>query len=207
MQFLYSALSSNEFKALYTLLSPGPGTPVRTNTYSTPQRSIQPRYTLQGAMGDQCTKAFPVYCQVLIYGWVNRRTFGEQILPRDSKYRRLSVWRDSNPPSHGWESNALTTWPTVLPDQDILVVILNYIIHNHHSIWLLIHLDLRNCETEFATKITFWTTIMLSFMMNGSIMALRQNATWMTYFRTRTSPYIVTVGIALKVTSRSRLAQ
>ncbi len=43
-----------------------PGTPIRTNTFSTPQRSMQPGYTLQGATGVQCTIAFPVYCQVLI---------------------------------------------------------------------------------------------------------------------------------------------
>ncbi len=62
MQFLYSALSSNELKALYILLPPA-------HLYTpTPQRSIQPRYTLQGATGDQCTIAFSVYCQVLIYG-------------------------------------------------------------------------------------------------------------------------------------------
>ncbi len=114
MQFLYSASSSNELKALYILFTPG--TPVHTNTFSTPQRSIQPGYTLQGATGNQCTIiAFSVYCQVLIYGWVNRSTFRIQILPRDSRYRRLSVRRDSNPRSRGWESNALTTQPTVLP--------------------------------------------------------------------------------------------
>ncbi len=61
---LYSALSSNELKALYILYTPG--TPVHTNTFSTPQLSIQPGYTLQGATGDQCTIAFSVYCQVLI---------------------------------------------------------------------------------------------------------------------------------------------
>ncbi len=66
MQFLYSALSSYELKALYILLPPG--TPVHTNTFSSPHRSIQPGYTLQGATGDQCTIAFSVYCQVLIYG-------------------------------------------------------------------------------------------------------------------------------------------
>ena len=51
--------------ALYIIT---PNTPVHSTTYSTPQRSIQPRYTLQGATGDQCTIAFSVYCQVLIYG-------------------------------------------------------------------------------------------------------------------------------------------
>ncbi len=65
MQLSYSALSSNGLKALYILLPPG--TPVHTNT-STPQRSIQPGYTLQGAKGDQSAIAFSVYCQVLIYG-------------------------------------------------------------------------------------------------------------------------------------------
>ncbi len=64
MQFLYSALSSNELKALYIY----PSTPVHTNTFSTPQRSIQTGYTLQGVTGDQCTIAYSVYCQVLIYG-------------------------------------------------------------------------------------------------------------------------------------------
>ncbi len=29
---------------------------------------MQPRYTLQGATGDQCTTAFSVYCQIFIYG-------------------------------------------------------------------------------------------------------------------------------------------
>ncbi len=66
MQFLHSAVSSNELKALHILL------PLAhlytTNTFSTPQRRIQPGYTLQGATGDQCTIAFSVYCQVLIYG-------------------------------------------------------------------------------------------------------------------------------------------
>ncbi len=99
MQFLYSALSSNELKALYILLSPA-------HLY-TP--------TPTGATGDQCTIAFSVYCQVLIYGWVNRSTFRVQILPRDSRYRRRGVRRDSNPRSRGWESSALTTRPTVLP--------------------------------------------------------------------------------------------
>ncbi len=65
MQFLYSALSSNELKALYILLPP---TPVHTHTFSTPQWSIQPGYTLQGATGDQCTIAFSMCSQVLIYG-------------------------------------------------------------------------------------------------------------------------------------------
>ncbi len=109
MQFLYSALSSNELKALYVLL---PSTAVHTNT-SAPQRSIQPGYTLQGATDDQCTIAFSVYCQVLIYGSVNRSTFRVQILPNDSRYWTLSVRRDSNPRSRDWESNALTTRPTV----------------------------------------------------------------------------------------------
>ncbi len=68
MPLLYSALSFNELKALYILLPPPPSTPVHTKTFSTPQQSIQPGYTLQGATGDQCTIAFSVYCQVLIYG-------------------------------------------------------------------------------------------------------------------------------------------
>ncbi len=50
MQFLYSALSSNELKSALHIITPG--TPVHTNTSSTPQWSIQPGYTLQGAMGD-----------------------------------------------------------------------------------------------------------------------------------------------------------
>ncbi len=86
-----------------------PSTPVHTNTFSTPQQSIQSGYRLQ-AMGDQYTIAFSVYCQVLIYGWVNRSTFRVQILPRDFRYWRLSVRRDANPRSYSWESNALTTW-------------------------------------------------------------------------------------------------
>ncbi len=108
---LYPQTSSKRFE--YILLPPG--TPVHTNTFSTPQWSIQPGYMLQGAVGDQCTIAFSVYCHVLIYGWVNRSTFRVQILPKDSRYRRLSVRRDSNPWFRGWESNALTTQPTVLP--------------------------------------------------------------------------------------------
>ncbi len=70
MQFFYHrALSSNELKALYNLHIITPGTPVpcvHNNTFSTPQGSIQPRYTLQGATVDQCTIAFSVYYQVLI---------------------------------------------------------------------------------------------------------------------------------------------
>ncbi len=84
-----------------------PSTPVNINTFSTPQRTIQPGYRLQ-ATGDRCTIAFSVYCQVLIYGWVNRSTFRVQILPRDFRYWRLSVRKDSDPRSRGWESNALT---------------------------------------------------------------------------------------------------
>ncbi len=113
MQFLYSAFSSNELKALLHIITPS--TPLHTNTFSTPQRSIQPGYTLQGTTGDQCIIAFSVCCQVLIYGWVNQSTFPVQILPRDSSYRRLSVWMDLNLWSRGWESSALTTRPTVLP--------------------------------------------------------------------------------------------
>ncbi len=64
MQFFCSALSSNELRALYILLPPC--IPGYTNTFSTPQRSIQPGYTLQVATGDPCTIAFSVYCQVLI---------------------------------------------------------------------------------------------------------------------------------------------
>ncbi len=48
------------------------------NSFLPPQQaeqSMQPRYTLQGAMGDQCTIAFSVNCQVLIYSWVNWSTF------------------------------------------------------------------------------------------------------------------------------------
>ncbi len=69
MQFLTSYIA----RALYPPRSSKhityyyPSTPVHTNTFLTPQRSIQPRYKLQGAAGDQCTMAFSVYCQVLIY--------------------------------------------------------------------------------------------------------------------------------------------
>ncbi len=63
MQFLYSALSSNELKGALHIITPS--TPVHTDT-STPRRSIQPGYMLQGAMGDQIAIAFSVYCQVLI---------------------------------------------------------------------------------------------------------------------------------------------
>ena len=38
--------------------------------------------------------------------------FGVQILPKDFRHRRPSVWRDSNPRSRGWESSTLTTWPS-----------------------------------------------------------------------------------------------
>ncbi len=65
MQFLYNALSLNELRALYMLLPPAHLYTV-INAFSTPQRSIQPGYTLQGTTGDQCTIAFSAYCQVLI---------------------------------------------------------------------------------------------------------------------------------------------
>ncbi len=66
MQFLYSVLSSNELKALDILLPVPQHTCIHTKSFSTPQRSIQPGYTLQGATCDQCAIAFSVYCQVLI---------------------------------------------------------------------------------------------------------------------------------------------
>ncbi len=37
-------------------------------------RIKHPRYMLQGATGDPITTAISVYCQVLIYGWVNPDT-------------------------------------------------------------------------------------------------------------------------------------
>ncbi len=90
MQFLYSALSSYELKALYILLPP---THLYTPTFSTPQRSIQPEYTLQGATGGQCTIALSAYCQVHIYRWVNRGTFRVQVLPRDCIFLRSNSCR------------------------------------------------------------------------------------------------------------------
>ena len=110
MQFLFIILEWAQI-ALHIIT---PAIPVHTNTFSTPQRSIQPGYTLQGATGDQCTIASSVYCQVLIYGWVKRSTFRVQILPGDTRYRRLSERWDSNPRSRGWESSALTIRPTAL---------------------------------------------------------------------------------------------
>ncbi len=53
MQFLYSTLSSNELKSAYILLPP-----THLYTLTTPQRSIQPGYMLQGATGDQCNNSF-----------------------------------------------------------------------------------------------------------------------------------------------------
>ncbi len=61
---------------------------------------------------------FSAYYQVLIHSWVDRSTFRVQMLPRDSRYWILSVWRDSNPWSRGWESSALTTRPSSLSDKD-----------------------------------------------------------------------------------------
>ncbi len=64
MQFLiYSALSLNELKARAALhiITPAGHLYTQANTFSTPQWSIQPGYTLQGTTGDQCTIAFSVY--------------------------------------------------------------------------------------------------------------------------------------------------
>ena len=69
MQFLYSALSSNELKALYILLPPAhlytPAPHQLLNGWHNPDT----RYKAQRVMN--CTIAFSVYCQVLIYGLVN----------------------------------------------------------------------------------------------------------------------------------------
>ncbi len=124
---LYPRTSSKRFTYYY------PRTPVHTNTFSTPQRSMQPGYTLQGATGDQCTIAFSVYCQVLIYGWVNLSTFLEQILPRDSRYRRLSIRRDSNPRSRGWESNALQPLGQLPLGQLSSLVLQNNMTHHRYG--------------------------------------------------------------------------
>ncbi len=76
---LYPQTSSKHFTYHY------PGTPVHTNT-SAEHQSTQAGCTLRGSTGDQRTRAFSVYCQVLIYGRVNRSTFRVQVLPRDSRY-------------------------------------------------------------------------------------------------------------------------
>ena len=91
---LYPCTSSERFT--YHIITPGtPG-----HTFATPQRSMQPGHTLQGATGDQCTIALSMHCQVFIL-WLNRGTFRVQILTRDCRYRRLSVWQDLNPRCRG----------------------------------------------------------------------------------------------------------
>ena len=110
----YSTLSSNELREFYILLPPA--------HLDTPT----PTQLLNGAYNpDKCYKAPQVInlqqlslciARFSFYHWVNWGTFRVQILPRNSRHRRLlSVWRDSNPRSCNWESSALTTWPTVLP--------------------------------------------------------------------------------------------
>ncbi len=69
-KFLCSALLSNELKVLYMFITPS--TPVHTTTV-TSRQTIQPRYTLQGTVGDQCTVIFSVHCQVLIYRWLSEQ--------------------------------------------------------------------------------------------------------------------------------------
>ncbi len=50
---IWRSLQPHSYQRRWTNQIITPGTPVLTNTFSTPQRSIQPGYTLQVAAGDQ----------------------------------------------------------------------------------------------------------------------------------------------------------
>ena len=111
MEFLYSALCLNQLRVFYILLRKA-----QLDTFSTPERSIQPGYTHYRRHGWSMYNSFLcVLPDSHFYGWVNRNTFRVQIFPKDSRHRRLSVCPDSNSRSRGWDPSALTTRPTVLP--------------------------------------------------------------------------------------------
>ncbi len=57
--------------------------------------------------------------QVIAYERSPQGTFGVQILPKDFRHRRPSVWQDPTPRSRGWESSTLTTRPSGPPQLSI----------------------------------------------------------------------------------------
>ena len=52
---------------------------------------------LQGTMSKHCTEAFFIYRLVLIYNHANHSTIQVQILLKDSKHHKESVWCGLNP--------------------------------------------------------------------------------------------------------------
>ena len=119
MQFLYKALSSNELRAHYIYY------PRHTWTQQHLLNSSAVHTTRMHATRHHGWSMYNSFLCVLPGShfkdeWT-RSTFWVQILPRDSRYRRLSVWQDTNPWSRGWESRAITTRPTVLSNEYVLV--------------------------------------------------------------------------------------
>ena len=103
---------------------------VHTNTWSTPQWFVQPRYTLQGTTCDQSIIAFSVYLPGCHFkAEYTTGTFWVQIVPRDSRYRNLGIWTELYPWCLGYESNASTTHGSSSPDSCTIIL-------DHTNLWV-----------------------------------------------------------------------